>query len=847
MLRHKIGSGSRLLVAEALRQRCFASSSSLARQESQALGAVTATSKGKEKAVEGGIEKSVKHKGRVMEMNAEHDVRKRTLYEHSRASSRPRPNLHTPMFASRRSGTRAKLLARQHLSSGEEHENAIGAPDAITEGPSSSSAFDDVLARTDLKLRSLYSTVSRKRADMDLVGILETCADIKERLEEIAVERELPSIPPPSLHVYRCLLHTAAERGHIELCKSTLEDMRALNFDVDVDLINFHLKACVVASDEVGVEDVLETIASMPSTEEDETTELQENLMPVIVSRQWTRNWTPKTYHHILLRCNLTHNLEMALALLGSASQTKLSGIQEEGEARREDAFLAQVLNPSTCLNILHVTAHCREARLLVDLALWMEGGASMRSFDTRIWLSVLRCCADNDWVSGLEIAWDQAVRKSLLTPDEGLVVQVLNTLCRVPGQSVFIQEILSLFFNYNPASSSLRSPRTLHKKWALQEWHLAPLFEAQCLEHAFEAAFRTANQIACLGGGVTSPTHHSLKALTRCASSSKEAMSKAYAALKKVGVEQTQFGGMLTGSLNAMIAAANRLSDKMLAVQIYRDRKYLRDARLRNPSKQTSPVNLPAPPLIEQEEKEDYQTWGGKRLKRSGLDQIMFKMSREELACAVKADANTFDELLSTAIDARDRLMGTLIFKDLNYLRERSSKTVVAQDTTSDSTVTPTVRTYERAIILCLTQKGYYEDAFKFLEEAKRRRLVPTRTSYEAIILRCKQAGDDRWETVARELKSTRQRPSFAIEQWLKEIDGEAAVKVGAAEGQDSVTKGLDDDEEKEGRSPHRNEFHGERKFEVENQEERRRRFQPKQNLYKNNGNRKGEEQRWE
>ncbi|PWN88625.1 hypothetical protein FA10DRAFT_167943 [Acaromyces ingoldii] len=831
MLRHLSRRGAKSLAAE-VRHRCLASTSSVVWQEAPTLA--SPLGKGKERAVDDGKEEDSE--------GGDGFGRTKSIYEHSRASSRPRPNVHTPLFAAKRSGSRARLLSKS-LQNGESSLDVD-----MGEGREelrSASAFDDVLARTDSKLRELYSAISVRRADKNLAGVIDVCADIQQRLHEIAAERKLPSIPPPSLHVYHCLLYTAAECGQVRLCQSTLEDMRALGFDIDVDLLNYRLKASIVASDRAGIEEVLDEIASLSplwgstaseslsaKNEEEQVQEQeqeeQNEAMPVLISRHWTRNWTPKTYHHMLLRCTLTHNLELALALLGCASQTKGHGVQEEGEARQEDAFLARVLNPATCLNLLSAAAHCREARLMTDLALWMDDGASMRKLDSQMWMSVLRCSADNDWFPGVEVAWDRAVRKALLTPDEGLVVQILNTASRVHGQALFIQEILSLFFDVSPASSSVRSPRAMLKKWALQEWHLAPLFESQCADLDFEAAFRTANRIASLSAGVATPTHHTLKSLTRFASSSPEAMEKAYAAFKAVGAEQTTYGGMLTGSLNAMIAAANRLTDKALAVQIYRDRKYLRDAR-----KDPLTASVPAPPTPEEEPKEDYETWGGKKLKRPGLDRAMFTMSRQELADTVLADAATFDELLLTAIDARDRLMGTLVFKDLNHHRRRTPEEKAAK---IGEMVTPTATTYERAIILCLTQKGYYEDAFKFLEEAKRRKIVPTRTSYEAIVLRCRDAGDERWERIARELRETGQRPSRMVERWLREIDGEDADTIQGEEDnkveadRKAQTKGIERERKTEGKM-----------------KERRQRFRPKQNLYKRKESREGEEERWE
>ncbi|KAI6021419.1 hypothetical protein BKA83DRAFT_4464145 [Pisolithus microcarpus] len=66
---------------------------------------------------------------------------------------------------------------------------------------------------------------------------------------------------------------------------------------------------------------------------------------------------------------------------------------------------------------------------------------------------------------------------------------------------------------------------------------------------------------------------------------------------------------------------------------------------------------------------------------------------------------------------------------------------------------VRPNALTYERTILLCLTQPTY-EDAFFYLEEMKAQKIVPPLRVYEAIVRTCVAAGDSRYALALAELE---------------------------------------------------------------------------------------------
>jgi len=101
----------------------------------------------------------------------------------------------------------------------------------------------------------------------------------------------------------------------------------------------------------------------------------------------------------------------------------------------------------------------------------------------------------------------------------------------------------------------------------------------------------------------------------------------------------------------------------------------------------------------------------------------------------ASRPDIETYNLLLRGCIDAKHRELGDKLLLDLKQAGIR-----------------PNALTYERIILLCLTQPTY-EDAFFYLEEMKAQKFLPPLRVYEAIIRTCVVAGDSRYALALTEL----------------------------------------------------------------------------------------------
>ena len=111
----------------------------------------------------------------------------------------------------------------------------------------------------------------------------------------------------------------------------------------------------------------------------------------------------------------------------------------------------------------------------------------------------------------------------------------------------------------------------------------------------------------------------------------------------------------------------------------------------------------------------------------------------------------DTYNLLLSACIGAAHRELGNLILSDMKKAGIRAD-----------------AGTYERLVLLCLTQDTY-EDAFYYLEEMKRHKLLPTYGIYDAIIRKCVSVGDTRFKLALDEMKQVYQ-PSASLDRFMKQ-----------------------------------------------------------------------------
>lgn len=151
-----------------------------------------------------------------------------------------------------------------------------------------------------------------------------------------------------------------------------------------------------------------------------------------------------------------------------------------------------------------------------------------------------------------------------------------------------------------------------------------------------------------------------------------------------------------------------------------------------------------------------------GKTIDRTAINAIIrAAISLSDLQRAVGAykafpdykcvpDIDTFNTLLSGCIVASHRELGNKLLLDLKGLG-----------------IKPDATTYERIIILCLTQ-ATYEDAFFYLEEMKAQKFVPPRSVYDAIIRTCIAAGDSRHTLALDELKQCGYTVSRSLQTFI-------------------------------------------------------------------------------
>ncbi|OJA18630.1 hypothetical protein AZE42_01776 [Rhizopogon vesiculosus] len=151
-----------------------------------------------------------------------------------------------------------------------------------------------------------------------------------------------------------------------------------------------------------------------------------------------------------------------------------------------------------------------------------------------------------------------------------------------------------------------------------------------------------------------------------------------------------------------------------------------------------------------------------GKTIDRTAINAIIrAAISLSDLQRAVGAykafpdyncipDIDTFNTLLTGCIAASHRELGDRLLLELKELG-----------------IKPDATTYERIILLCLTQDTY-EDAFFYLEEMKAQKFTPPRGVYSAIVRTCIAAGDSRYTLALDEMKQCGYPVSSNLQQFI-------------------------------------------------------------------------------
>jgi pentatricopeptide repeat protein len=626
------------------------------------------------------------------------------LYQNSKAASRPRANARSPLYA------RGAIKKRQT----DGRVNTKGSPSSQRGEASGDASYIAALntpaALSSDELRQLYARLDKQQSQKNVLDCLTICKLIKRKLRDLSLDGTV--IKPP-IYVYEMLLKRLSHVGDYDLCLRVVKDMKDTGFEIDMTVLNHLLKAAVQQGDQALIEDALSEISAYNGSIDPYNSQPSSNEQPAtILSEQTTRNWTPATYQHLLHRCYLSHNPEYALLLIGSASYRQKKGGDEL-------SFLSDVLTHDTVADIVKLLAHVREARLAVEIGQWFNDAVAARKLSVQSWMTILRCCADQLYLPGIKIAWEHAVEQGLVTPDDGLVIGVLNAAAR-EGETAFVQRI-QYYHRLRLAQANL----------SLQECHLVPLFEAYCKNKDYYRAIQSIVNAARITS--TNYTTKSLISLKFQAASSREDLEAAYDAFLAAGRNSSPQGGVSVVVLNTLIQAANRLNDSAMTFKLYRSRNLVRN--------ESSPPDAPLPrlPRVQSDEIEE------RKMSSDDVEQVDTEADTREDAWtrkksnvnqyAIQADVETYNEVLFAALGIRNYQIGQVIFRQFNAAKMQGNQ-----------------RTYEVGIRLELI-KDDYQGAFKLLEECKKRNLVPSMWTYLKLAKRCLGEDDPRWVMVAREM----------------------------------------------------------------------------------------------
>lgn len=535
---------------------------------------------------------------------------------------------------------------------------------------------------TDPELKQLYTSLGKAADSHDAIQATKLCQLIKKRKSALSSAR---AFEPEEKIVFLSVMRALAHHGFLQEVQAVHADMLSVGFEECIDSLNHLLQAAVVSGDQDTTSEILERIFVLkPSSpiSSDSSAELAQILLKrddgpsaskssrgLTLPLQKMRHWNASTFAHMIDHACQDHNLEYSLLLLSTCYRIDLQ------------------LPHETLKRLISLCLHCEEFRTAVELADLIEQGGLVysqtaqgdargsstgaqdllrsearngqvaRRLPPSIWMSILRSCAEGGYLPGVELAWSRAVKQGLLAPDDGLFLQILSLAAKegsVQMAHVCIQ-YMDPTFEAMPADQVSRAEQedstrpskrlvTASKRIELQEWHLAPLFEAQCSARDYEGAMRTLRSFHHRGFRITDRTtsristsiypdrdslHLALNALARSASD------------KRVGTH--------IAVVNAVLSAAVWLGDLAQALEIYR--------------------TLPS-----------YYTF---------TDPTGVRPQHQPKT--IKPNLDTFNSLLNGCIDAADYENGVQLLKDLNELR-----------------IKPDVVTFERMIVLCLTQRNY-------------------------------------------------------------------------------------------------------------------------------------------
>ncbi|ODN81946.1 hypothetical protein L202_02284 [Cryptococcus amylolentus CBS 6039] len=186
-------------------------------------------------------------------------------------------------------------------------------------------------------------------------------------------------------------------------------------------------------------------------------------------------------YPH-LLPSLLLYNQDRHTPTYNAIARVAQTNYELEEIVRVVDEMFKQGLSPNsaTIRHTVRLACEWGHPRLALQIAEKAENESTFGfRLDPQSWVHILIASADNHYLHGIETAWER-VRTSY-TPDEGLIISILNTAGRW-GRPDISSDFLSL----------LSGPP--------QEHHLAPLLEAFCNAGEVPNAFQVLSNIRDAG-----------------------------------------------------------------------------------------------------------------------------------------------------------------------------------------------------------------------------------------------------------------------------------------------------------------------------------------------------------
>lgn len=577
-----------------------------------------------------------------------------SIYPHSKAGLRRFPNT-APLF--------------RHTQSGE--RPSVPTPSTKLPIPASTQSLYLRNATDDLVLKALYRRLGDAADRHDAASAIEICKEIyarkqKDRKGSLAFE-------PREKAVFIALLRALADNGLLKESRAVHADMIGCGFQDCIESRNYLLKAAIISLDNESTTEELDRIAELPNhssstpSQSDTSSTFSDLLFRRSTAEQvegsvtfefptgYIRNWDSSTCAHLIHYACQHHSLEYALVVLSASRR------------------LGQTLPLDSYNQLIDLCLHLAEFRTAAELANLIERGGlfyasqdkgspslsslsdstahpdSIHKLAPTVWLSILRACASGGFLPGVELAWQRAVIDGSASPDEGTILMILALAAKEGSVQLATACLKQLDPKFDPDNIGKTAPppskaSKARKKFQLQEWHLASLYEAQCTRRDFVAALRTLLGIQHRGMPVSSGL---ARRISTSIYPSMDHLDKATDALYEIGLDASQ--GVSMTMINAVLSAAVWLGARDKALEIYDRIKTL----------YTTPDK------------------DGHRAVHNPLRH--------------KPDTETFNVLLSLCIDTIDVSLGNSLLKDLNLARRR-----------------PDVTTYERMIVLCLTNSSY-------------------------------------------------------------------------------------------------------------------------------------------